>query len=31
MVAKLDEAAEQNYVRKHVLEQAQILGVEVRE
>ncbi|KAG4927867.1 hypothetical protein JHK85_054353 [Glycine max] len=31
MVAELDEPAEQNYVRKHALEQAQALGVEVRE
>ena len=31
MVAELDEPAEQNYVRKHALEQAQALGIEVRE
>ncbi|XP_061348896.1 magnesium-chelatase subunit ChlH, chloroplastic [Gastrolobium bilobum] len=31
MVAELDEPAEQNFVRKHALEQAQALGVEVRE
>ncbi|XP_002966703.2 magnesium-chelatase subunit ChlH, chloroplastic isoform X1 [Selaginella moellendorffii] len=31
MVAELDEPAEQNFVRKHVLEQAKSLGVEVRE
>lgn len=31
MVAELDEPAEQNYVRKHALEQAEALGIEVRE
>jgi len=31
MVAELDEATEQNYVKKHALEQAQALGVEVQE
>ncbi|KAH7843049.1 hypothetical protein Vadar_012130 [Vaccinium darrowii] len=31
MVAELDEAEEQNYVRKHAIEQAQALGIEVRE
>ena len=31
MVAELDEPVEQNYVRKHALEQAKALGVEVRE
>jgi len=31
MVVEVDEAVEQNYVRKHALEQAQILGVEVQE
>lgn len=31
MVAELDEPAEQNFVRKHALEQAQALGIEVRE
>ncbi|KAG4393650.1 hypothetical protein GLYMA_03G137000v4 [Glycine max] len=31
MVAELDEPAEQNYVKKHASEQAQALGVEVRE
>ncbi|KAL8162953.1 hypothetical protein V2J09_014442 [Rumex salicifolius] len=31
MVAELDEPEEQNYVRKHALEQAKTLGVEVRE
>ncbi|NBI05174.1 magnesium chelatase subunit H, partial [Lachnospiraceae bacterium] len=31
MVAELDEPVEQNYVRKHALEQAKELGVEVRE
>lgn len=31
MVAELDEPPEQNYVRKHALEQAQALGIEVRE
>ncbi|XP_047308049.1 magnesium-chelatase subunit ChlH, chloroplastic-like [Impatiens glandulifera] len=31
MVAELDEPVEQNYVRKHALEQAQTLGVGVRE
>lgn len=31
MVAELDEPAEQNFVRKHALEQAQTLGIEVRE
>nr|KYP73637.1 Magnesium-chelatase subunit H [Cajanus cajan] len=31
MVAELDEPTEQNYVRKHALEQAQALGIDVRE
>ncbi|KAL0359532.1 UNVERIFIED_CONTAM: Magnesium-chelatase subunit ChlH, chloroplastic [Sesamum angustifolium] len=31
MVAELDEPEDQNYVRKHALEQAKTLGVEVRE
>ncbi|XP_059668410.1 magnesium-chelatase subunit ChlH, chloroplastic [Cornus florida] len=31
MVAELDEPEDQNYVRKHALEQAQALGVGVRE
>lgn len=31
MVAELDEPVEQNYVRKHALEQAKALGIEVRE
>ncbi|RVX09529.1 Magnesium-chelatase subunit ChlH, chloroplastic [Vitis vinifera] len=31
MVAELDEPADQNYVRKHALEQAQALGIEVRD
>lgn len=31
MVAELDEPLEQNYVRKHALEQAEALGIEVRE
>eukprot|EP00252_Welwitschia_mirabilis_P014376 TRINITY_DN315_c0_g1_i2.p1 TRINITY_DN315_c0_g1~~TRINITY_DN315_c0_g1_i2.p1 ORF type:complete len:810 (-),score=126.48 TRINITY_DN315_c0_g1_i2:289-2718(-) len=31
MVAELDEPVEMNYVRKHVMEQAQALGVDVRE
>lgn len=31
MVAELDEPAEMNYVRKHAMEQAEALGVEVRE
>ncbi|GKA77050.1 magnesium-chelatase subunit ChlH, chloroplastic [Tanacetum coccineum] len=31
MVAELDEPLEQNYVRKHALEQAETLGVDVRE
>lgn len=31
MVAELDEPEEQNYVRKHATEQAQALGIEVRE
>lgn len=31
MVAELDEPAEQNFVRKHAIEQAEALGVEVRE
>jgi magnesium chelatase subunit H len=31
MVAELDEPAVMNYVRKHALEQAEALGVEVRE
>ncbi|KAL1330543.1 hypothetical protein AAHE18_12G117200 [Arachis hypogaea] len=31
MVAELDEPAEQNFVRKHALEQAQSLGIDVRE
>nr|CAA51664.1 protoporphyrin IX:Mg Chelatase [Antirrhinum majus] len=31
MVAELDEPVEQNFVRKHALEQAKELGVEVRE
>ncbi|KAK2994523.1 hypothetical protein RJ640_010801 [Escallonia rubra] len=31
MVAELDEPEEQNFVRKHALEQAQALGVDVRE
>ncbi|KAG5552447.1 hypothetical protein RHGRI_010502 [Rhododendron griersonianum] len=31
MVAELDEPEEQNYVRKHAIEQAQALGIEVRE
>ncbi|TKY62618.1 Magnesium-chelatase subunit ChlH [Spatholobus suberectus] len=31
MVAELDEPAEQNYVRKHALEQAQAIGIDVRE
>ncbi|XWS66347.1 hypothetical protein CRYUN_Cryun05aG0191500 [Craigia yunnanensis] len=31
MVAELDEPVEQNYVRKHTLEQANALGIEVRE
>ncbi|XP_073034696.1 magnesium-chelatase subunit ChlH, chloroplastic isoform X2 [Primulina eburnea] len=31
MVAELDEPEDQNYVRKHALEQAQNLGVNVRE
>lgn len=31
MVAELDEPPEQNYVRKHALEQAKALGIEVRE
>ncbi|MFS7948573.1 putative magnesium chelatase [Helianthus anomalus] len=30
MVAELDEPLEQNYVRKHALEQAETLGVDVR-
>lgn len=31
MVAELDEAAEDNFVRKHALEQAQELGISTRE
>ncbi|OMO71375.1 CobN/magnesium chelatase [Corchorus olitorius] len=31
MVAELDEPVEQNYVRKHALEQAKELGIDVRE
>ncbi|KAM7270306.1 hypothetical protein ACFE04_029520 [Oxalis oulophora] len=31
MVAELDEPAEQNYVRKHALEQAKELGIDIRE
>lgn len=31
MVAELDEPAELNFVRKHALEQAEALGIEVRE
>ncbi|THG14934.1 hypothetical protein TEA_018943 [Camellia sinensis var. sinensis] len=31
MVAELDEPEDQNYVRKHAIEQAKTLGVEVRE
>ncbi|KAG6743858.1 hypothetical protein POTOM_052561 [Populus tomentosa] len=31
MVAELDEPADQNYVRKHALEQAEALGVDIRE
>ncbi|KAL5810456.1 hypothetical protein ACOSQ4_027024 [Xanthoceras sorbifolium] len=31
MVAELDEPADQNYVRKHALEQAEALGIGVRE
>ncbi|KAF2289405.1 hypothetical protein GH714_035979 [Hevea brasiliensis] len=31
MVAELDEPADQNYVRKHALEQAEALGIDVRE
>ncbi|OMO71341.1 CobN/magnesium chelatase [Corchorus capsularis] len=31
MVAELDEPLEQNYVRKHALEQAKELGIDVRE
>ncbi|KAK6149148.1 hypothetical protein DH2020_016673 [Rehmannia glutinosa] len=31
MVAELDEPEDQNYVRKHALEQAKTLGVDVRE
>ncbi|XP_051140400.1 magnesium-chelatase subunit ChlH, chloroplastic [Andrographis paniculata] len=31
MVAELDEPEDQNYVKKHALEQAKTLGVEVRE
>lgn len=31
MVAELDEPEDQNYVRKHALEQAKSLGIEVRE
>ncbi|KAB1222347.1 Magnesium-chelatase subunit ChlH, chloroplastic [Morella rubra] len=31
MVAELDEPEEQNYVRKHALEQAKTLGIDVRE
>ncbi|GAU24246.1 hypothetical protein TSUD_23830 [Trifolium subterraneum] len=31
MVAELDEPAELNYVRKHAIEQAETLGIEVRE
>lgn len=31
MVAELDEPVEQNYVRKHALEQAEALGIELRE
>ncbi|MFS7924504.1 putative magnesium chelatase [Helianthus anomalus] len=30
MVAELDEPLEENYVRKHALEQAETLGVDVR-
>lgn len=31
MVAEMDEPVEQNFVRKHAMEQAQALGIEVRE
>lgn len=31
MVAELDEPEEQNYVRKHALEQAKALGIDIRE
>ncbi|KAJ6992380.1 magnesium-chelatase subunit ChlH [Populus alba x Populus x berolinensis] len=31
MVAELDEPADQNFVRKHALEQAEALGVDIRE
>jgi len=29
MVAELDEPADQNYVRKHALEQAEALGIDI--